>query len=124
MDTIQTGSHGRVTGPRIRSVNAVLGTWLIVSSWVWPHSTARATNCIVVGSLAVITAGIAAFRAPWTRFFNAVLGVWLFVAAYALPSISSTSTTSRWNDLLVGSVMIAWALIPGTGARPAPRAAG
>ncbi len=40
----------------------------------------------------------------WMNWVNFVLGIWLVIAAF-IPSITTSKTTSFWNDLIVGIVV-------------------
>lgn len=94
---------------RFRALNAVLGLWLFISAFLWPHLSSQKANALVVGALAIVFAGIAAFKDPRARYLNAVLGAWLAVSTYALPALSKAS---RWNDLFVAFAMLACAIAP------------
>ena len=98
--------------PRIAS--AILGAWLFISAFIWPHTTAQMTNTWICGLLAVFFAWVGAF-APQARFFNTVLAIWLFISAFALSSAHHGGTI--WNNAVVAILLFVTSLLPGTGAR-------
>jgi nitric oxide reductase large subunit len=87
------GAHG----PRIRMLNVVLGVWLFVSAFLWPHTHAQEVNTLVVGALCVIF-GIASTTLPWVRHLSLILAFWLFISALSLPS---ENVGTVWNNALV-----------------------
>jgi hypothetical protein len=103
-----------------RYANIVLGAWIFVSPFLWPHGYAQRTNAWVVGSLSVALA-VAALRAPIARYLLAVLAVWLFLSAFALPTLRMATV---WNGALVAIAMFFVALLPEQGTPRGPRAVG
>jgi hypothetical protein len=104
-----------------RIVNIVLGVWLFISAFLWPHSYAQMTNTWIAGALCVAFALIA-MRVPEVRYLNTLLSVWLFVSVWALPWVSNAT---RWVNALTAIVIFAVSLAPGylggPGARPEAR---
>ena len=80
-----TGTTG-FTWPRIAS--AVLGAWLFVSGFIWPHSSVQMTNALTCGVLAVVFAFSAA-RSSQLRYLNTALSVWLFEVRSALDALAA-----------------------------------
>ena len=62
------------TWPRV--ANIILGIWLFISAFAWPHTYAQMTNTWIVGLLCVVFAVIA-MRVPEARYLNTVLSIWL-----------------------------------------------
>lgn len=91
-----------------RAVNIVVGVWLFISAFIWPHSQAQMTNTWIVGLLAVVFA-IAAMRAEQARYLNTILAVWLFISVWALPSLN---LGTMWNNALAAIVMFFASLAP------------
>jgi hypothetical protein len=81
-----------------RVINVILGFWLILSSFVWPHTTTQMGNAWIVG---VITIGIAllSFGTPALRYVNTAAGVWLAISSFLFPTISAGTT---WNNVIIG----------------------
>lgn len=77
-----------------RIVDLLVGVWLIVSAFLWPHAGEQFDNACTVGALtAAISA--AAFVRPPARYVNSVLAVWLLVSTWVLPLINES--TARNN---------------------------
>src|SRR6516162_1948446 len=101
-----------------RVVNIVLGIWLFVSAFLWPHTDAQMTNTWIVGALCVAFA-LLAMRVPEARYLNTLLAVWLFISVWALPTMS---VATRWNNAIVAIIILAASVVPAymTGAKPGP----
>lgn len=104
-----------------RYVNIVLGVWLVISAFIWPHAMAQQTNAWVVGILAVAFALLAAGREQ-LRYLNTALAMWLFASIWVLPSIRDATL---WNSGIVAAGLFVFSLIPnlrtGTARPAAPR---
>ncbi len=104
-----------------RVVNIVLGIWLFVSAFLWPHSYAQMNNTWIVGVLCVAFALIA-MRVPEARYLNTLLAVWLFISVWALPRLT---IATQWNNALVAIGILALSLsggyLTGPGSRPQSR---
>lgn len=57
---------------------SMIGAWLLVSGFSWPHSRVEVSNLIVVGVLAPLFSWLSATR-DWARYVSAVAGVWLIL---------------------------------------------
>jgi hypothetical protein len=101
-------------GPWPRALNALIGLWLLISAFAWPHSSVQLVNAAVVGVLVMLAAGIAAFVLPEARFANTALGIWLFMSALA--SLGTYEATT-WNNIVVGGIVVLLSLVPGTAAQ-------
>ena len=97
-----------------RWVNLVLGVWLFISAFIWPHTSAQLTNTWILGVLCVIFALIA-MSTPTARWLNTILSIWLFISVWALPH---QNLGTMWNNALVAIVVFAASLVPGAGERP------
>lgn len=105
-----------------RVANIIIGAWLFISAFIWPHSASQFTNTWLVGALCVLFAAIA-LRFPAFRWANAALAVWLFISVWTLPSIAEGTV---WHNAIVAIVIFLVALVPtylggspaGSGARP------
>lgn len=111
--TAHSGNDGRWA----RGINALLGIWLIISAYVWPHVVGQVTNAWIVGILAIVLAGLATYSAPQARYGNTVLGIWLFLSAFI---VATMSAATMWNDLIVGALMFIFSLVPNRGTARAP----
>lgn len=91
-----------------RTLNILLGIWLFISAFIWPHTSAQMTNTWILGVLCVIFALIA-LKIEQVRFLNTALAVWLFISAFVLP-VQSTGT--QWNNALVAIAVFIISLAP------------
>lgn len=92
----------------VRALNIVLGIWLFISAFIWPHSGAQRANTWMLGLLCVLFA-IASMSVPSVRYLNTVLAIWLFISAFTLPRVSAATT---WNNALVAIGIFAVSLVP------------
>jgi hypothetical protein len=92
----------------MRLLNALLGSWLYLSAFLWPHAPFERTNAWVSGMIAVTAALVGLGKRKAGRYVNAVLGAWLIVSAIFTPTRAATF----WNHLLVGFALALFALAP------------
>ncbi len=104
---IERGPVSRGATPAILMV--VIGVWLFISAFAWPHSTAQMNNTWVMGILCVVFA-LVAMAVTWVRYLNTVLAIWLFVSAWALP-MESVGTV--WNNVLCAIAIFVLSLMTG-----------
>lgn len=115
-----TDVGGPDAGIVARFLNIVVGVWLFVSAFIWPHTHASRTNTWIVGALCALFA-VVALRSPPVRWLNTVLAVWLFFSAL---SIYHLSGGTFWNNFIAAIVMFIASLVPShamTGAGRPPR---
>lgn len=91
-----------------RIVSVILGAWLFLSAFLWPHGSVQLTNTWVCGVLAVAFALIA-MRLEEARFLNTALSIWLFISAFALPVLSAGTI---WNNAIVAIGLFVASLAP------------
>jgi hypothetical protein len=113
--TVSLNREPDVRGSPARVLNVLLGIWLFISAFAWPHSAAQRTNTWIVGVLCVIFA-LAAMAMSSARYLNTVLAIWLFISAWALPTVS---VGTIWNNVLVSIAIFIVSLVPSAaGERP------
>jgi hypothetical protein len=93
-----------------RTLGIILSLWLFFSAFALPRSPASLANAWLVG-LAAGVAALAGFRSARARFVDTALAAWLLVAALVLPRRSGAAF---WSDLVVGVLLLATSLVPGT----------
>jgi hypothetical protein len=93
---------------QIRGINVILGIWLFISAFIWPHSAAQHLNTWLMGVLSVVFA-LVAMAAPPARYLNTILAIWLFISAWALPTVSVGTV---WNNVLVAIAIFIVSLAP------------
>jgi hypothetical protein len=64
-------------------IDVLVGIWLVVSAFAWPHPAALRTDTWVVGAL-VVLCSLLAGPLPLLRYLNAALAVWLVASTLAL----------------------------------------
>jgi hypothetical protein len=106
---------------RARVVNILLGSWLLVSAFLWPHVPPQFRNSWSVGALCIVVATLAR-SVPTLRYGNTILGLWLTVTTLLGPAASALTT---WNNVLVGVAIAVFSLFSGRpgGVGPSPAAA-
>jgi hypothetical protein len=96
----------RGVSPRV--VNVVIGVWLFISAFVWPHTHAQMTNTWICGVVTVVFA-LVAMAVPWVRYLNTLLAIWLFISSWALPSAHPGTV---WNNVLCAIAIFIVSLVP------------
>ncbi len=95
-----------------RFVNTLLGLWLMVAPTVLGFEKTIANNDYIVGPCVASFAIIAIWEATRVvRLYNIPLGIWLLLAPWVL---AYDNTLAIVNDMVVGGLVIAFALIKGT----------
>jgi hypothetical protein len=90
-----------------RIVNVLLGIWLFLSAFAWPHEFRQQAVTCILGVLAVVFAFIAIRISP-VRFANTILAVLLFASAFAL---HHAAVTTVWNNAFVAVLIFLVSLI-------------
>jgi hypothetical protein len=91
-----------------RFLNILLGSWLFVSAFLWPHNAEQYSNTWLTGALCVILS-VVAMAVPWARYLVTALAVWLFISAFALPS---ENVGTVWNNALVAIAVFIVSILP------------
>jgi hypothetical protein len=90
-----------------RIFNALIGIWLFVTAFMWPHTSTEMTVTILA---AIVTFGLA-ILAMYTfaaRYLNAFIAVLLFITALTLPTLSRAT---QWNNAIVAIAIFVAALV-------------
>jgi hypothetical protein len=98
-----------------RYVNAGVGVWLFISAFLWPHTSAQYANTWIMG-IVTFAVALVAVGATGFRFLNTAAGAWLVISVFVLPSVSAAT---RWNNFIVGVVVIILSLV-GTSSAAVP----
>lgn len=85
-----------------RIFNALLGMWLFVTAFMWPHEQAVATLTIVCAALTFLLS-IASFYTIAARYANLVVAALLFIGTLAL---HSTTRATVWNNVVVAVAVL------------------
>ncbi len=103
-------SRSEALGAWPRWLNLLLGVWLFISAFVWPHTVASQTNTWILGVLIAAVALAAILYRPQIRYANTVLAVYLFISTLLFPHVSQATP---WNNAIVAVVVFVLSLIPG-----------
>lgn len=93
-----------VTAPWNLVLSTVLGVWLIFSPSIFGTQGRAADSDHLVGALIITFAVIALAEVTRAvRFLNVLLGAWVIAAPWLL---SGVLAGARWNDVIVGALVI------------------
>lgn len=95
-----------------RAFAGVLGIWLFLSAFSWPHETVHLVNHVVCAVITVVVT-IVSVRLPVVRFINSFVGLWLVISALVF---DSASIATPWNGVFVGVLLIGATMMPSHGA--------
>lgn len=102
---MSNGNSGR--GARIASL--ILGAWLFVSAFLWPHGASQFTNTWLLGVL-IVAFSLVAMAYSQARYLLTAAAIWLFISVWVLPT---TMTGTQWNNALVAVLVFLFSLVPG-----------
>lgn len=102
--TSTTNSNGNFA----RGLSLILGVWLFISAFIWPHTAAEQTNTWIVAILIFAAAAIA-MAVPAVRYANTVLAIYLFISSWTMPH---QNAGTLWNNLIVAVVVFLLSLVP------------
>lgn len=95
-------------------INVLAGIWLIIAPFILGYANSTpTTNDIWLGIIVGILALIRIFsnaRSTWLSGINVLAGIWLIIAPFVL---SYANNTPRVNDIVLGIIVIAFALWSG-----------
>lgn len=97
-----------------RWVSLLIGVWLIISAFAWPHAGGARVNTWILGVLIAI-ASISAMYAPGARFLSTIFAIWLFFATLV---IYHAASATLWNNLIAAVIVFVLSLIPTLPAGP------
>ena len=90
-----------------RIFSALIGMWLFLTAFMWPHNHAEAALTVACGALVFVLA-IASFYLVAARYAILVLAAALFVGALALPGLSRAT---EWNNVITAAALLASSLL-------------
>ena len=82
----------------------MIGAWLLVSGFAWPHSRFEVLNLIAVGVLAPMFAWLSTAH-DWARYVCAATGVWLILTTLRFGT--AAHATIVHNLIMGASVFVA-----------------
>jgi hypothetical protein len=98
-------------------LNFFVGIWLLFAPWALHLSGVPLGNSIIFGILAIIVAAWSLAtpvenHAP--AWLNLIFGIWMFVSPWAL---GFTAGAALWNGVIVGVLMVLFAIARMMGTR-------
>jgi hypothetical protein len=84
-----------------RIFNVLIGTWLFLSAFAWPHNSAQGFTALICGALTVLFT-LATTYAAGARYLTALTAAVLFMAAVAF--------RTRWDATFWHNAIIAVAI--------------
>jgi hypothetical protein len=111
MERPTSTANSRHPGTRARFTNLVLGIWLFISSFSWPHSSASRTNTWILGAVIALLS-LSALRAQSARHASTVAAVYLFISTLL---ITQYSRATVWNNLVIAIAVFVFSLVPSRG---------
>ena len=94
-----------------RIFNVLIGVWLVVSAFAWPHSRAMTNYTVVCGVLTAILA-VATLYYRSARYFNIVVAALLFSTSAIM---SPRTDPTFWNNVIAAISIFIAALVGGSG---------
>ena len=85
----------------------LIGAWLLVSGFAWPHSHFEVVNLIVVGFFAPMFAWLSTAR-DWARYVSAAAGVWLILTTLRFGTASHVTIV---HNLIMGASIFVASLV-------------
>jgi hypothetical protein len=82
----------------------MVGAWLVVSGFAWPHSRFEVLNLITVGVLTPMFAWLSSAH-DWARYVSAAAGVWLILTTLRFGT--ATHGTLVHNLIMGASIFVA-----------------
>jgi heme A synthase len=94
-----------------RIFNVLIGVWLVVSAFAWPHSAAMTRYTVACGVLTAILAIAMLYFRP-ARYFNLVVAALLFSTSAMM---SPRTDPTFWNNLIAAISIFVATLLGGAG---------
>ena len=99
---------------RARFIDGMLGLWLFLSMFFWPHDRSQVLNSWLVASAVMFFAGLAIAGIRWARYALVALGAWLIAAGIATLATTSSRLTPIHN-LILGALLSGFGLMRDVG---------
>lgn len=80
-----------------RILNFLLGVWLFISAFIWPHTAGERLDTWIIG-IWIAVFSLVAMSQPSARWLNTLAAIWLFFSTLA---ITNTSQATPWNNIIV-----------------------
>lgn len=91
-----------------RVMTILLGLWLFMSTFLWPHHPDQVMNGWACGLLTILIAATAIAQ-PMVRYLGAALGLWVVLSSVALQHLSMATV---WSNLFAGALIVGLSMAP------------
>lgn len=88
---------------------ALAATWLIVSAFAWPHTSAQTWTTALAGGLFVLLS-LLSMSYGWARKANLGVAVWLFLATLKMNGLDRATV---WNNTIIAGAIFFATVIGG-----------
>ena len=85
------------------------GTWLIVSTFAWPHTHAQIVNTAVIGALFMVFSLLSLIYGP-ARYLCLASAAWLLLSTLRMTTLSSGTL---WNNGIMAAAVFFSAMMIG-----------
>ncbi len=92
-----------------RVLNLLLGVWLFISAFVWPHTQGERLETWILG-VCIVVFSLIAMSQPAARWINTLAAIVLFFATLAIPH---SNPGTLWNNLIVAVVVFILSFVGG-----------
>ena len=92
-----------------RVVNLLLGVWLFISAFVWPHTAGERLETWILGICIVVFSLVAMSYQP-ARWLNTLAAIALFFATLAVPH---SNIGTMWNNIIIAVVVFLLSFVGG-----------
>jgi hypothetical protein len=89
--------------------SVLMGVWLFLSGFAWPHTSTQIGYALVLGTLTVVFA-LLARRVIWARYASLAIGVITFLLAF---SLYRHGGAPFWNHAIIGVAIAIGGLLNG-----------
>jgi hypothetical protein len=79
--------------------STVLGIWLIITAFLWPHVRGMTINTLLMGII-VVASSLLSIRVPVLRYVTGAAGVWVVASLFAWQDYSPATV---WSNCMVGA---------------------
>jgi hypothetical protein len=90
--------------------SVLMGVWLFLSGFAWPHTSTQIGYAGVLGALTVVFAALSG-RLIWARYASLAIGVIVFLLAF---SLFHRGGAPFWNYAIIGAAIAIGGLLNGT----------
>lgn len=90
-----------------RILNVLMGTWLFLSAFMWPHQPVQGVATIACG-VVIVLLSLGTIYVPTLRYGTAVAALALFVTSVVRSGISDRTV---WHNTVVAVIVLIAALV-------------